>query len=323
MPASPPPDNGPFKPHRVLIGGQGHATIAKAIRERRPDLEIVSMESVDITQADLERAEVFVGFRPPGALGAMGNVRWVHSTGAGIDPWLREPGLSESILLTRSSESFGPIIAEWVVARIFAIQQQLPSLLAAQRERRWEPRKIASVKGTRALLLGTGDIGRGIATALASLGCNVTGVSRTGVSSHPAFARVCEVSELPSLVEKSDWIVSSLPDTPSTRGLVSRDLLSKCRGAVLLNAGRGAVVEESAIPEALDKGWLRAVALDVFQVEPLPENSPLWSDSRVLVSPHISGLTTTAGVVNGFVECLELLEKGMTPKWAIDRKRGY
>jgi glyoxylate/hydroxypyruvate reductase A len=131
------------------------------------------------------------------------------------------------------------------------------------------------------------------------------------------------VDRLPDLVADADWIVLSIPDTPSTRGLVSRETLSRCRGAVLLNAGRGAVVDEAAIPEALDQGWLRGAALDVFATEPLPAASPLWNDPRILVSPHISGLTTVAGAADGFLECVASLEQGVLPKWTVDRARGY
>ena len=107
------------------------------------------------------------------------------------------------------------------------------------------------------------------------------------------------------------------------RDRVSRELLSRCRGAVLLNAGRGAVVDEAALPEALDNGWLRGAALDVFEVEPLPDNSPLWTDSRVIISPHISGLTTPQGAIAGFLECLTAIERGATPRGVVDRERGY
>jgi glyoxylate/hydroxypyruvate reductase A len=100
-------------------------------------------------------------------------------------------------------------------------------------------------------------------------------------------------------------------------------VLQRCRGAVLLNAGRGAVVDEQAIPEALDAGWLRAAALDVFVTEPLPTSSPLWSDPRVLVSPHISGLTTVDGAADGFLACAVSLERGEWPTWVVDRTRGY
>jgi phosphoglycerate dehydrogenase-like enzyme len=92
---------------------------------------------------------------------------------------------------------------------------------------------------------------------------------------------------------------------------------------VLINAGRGATVDESAIPEALDQGWLSAAALDVFETEPLPNNSPLWSHPRVMISPHISGLTTNEGALAGFLECLAEIEAGKTPARVVDREREY
>jgi phosphoglycerate dehydrogenase-like enzyme len=151
----------------------------------------------------------------------------------------------------------------------------------------------------------------------------VVGVSRTGRAASADFGAVHRTETLPDLVGAAQWIVLTLPLTPATRGLVSRALMARCRGAVLLNAGRGAVVEERAIPEALDRGWLRGAALDVFAMEPLPADSPLWSDTRVMVSPHISGLTTVEGAGAGFLACLAMLERGALPRWVVDRGRGY
>lgn len=312
----------PFSPRRVVIGANAHAEIAARIRTARPELELRGAPFMEITADDLRWADSYIGFRRPPAAHDMGSVQWVHSTGAGVDGWLGQ-GLDERILLTRSPESFGPMIAEWAVSRIFAIQQQVLSLADAQREHRWAPRDISRVAGTKALLVGTGDIGSHVAAALSALGVHVTGVSRTGTATHPAFAAVHHVSKLADLVSDADWIVLSVPDTPASRGLVSREVLSRCRGAVLLNAGRGAVVDETALPDALHAGWLRAAALDVFISEPLPPSSPLWDDPRVLVSPHISGLTTVEGAADGFLECVESLERGALPKWAVDRRRGY
>jgi glyoxylate/hydroxypyruvate reductase A len=118
-------------------------------------------------------------------------------------------------------------------------------------------------------------------------------------------------------------LVVTLPLTAESRGMIGRQVLSACRGAVLMNAGRGAVVDEGLIPEALDRGWLSAAVLDVFETEPLPSSSPLWADPRVMISPHISGLTTTEGAVQGFLECLEELERGRLPARTVDRDRGY
>ena len=312
----------PFSPRRVLIGANAHAAIADRIRAARPALEVRGAPFAEITREALQWADSYIGFRRPPSADDMGSVQWVHSTGAGVDGWLGQ-GLDARILLTRSPESFGPMIAEWTVARIFAMQQQLLSLHDAQQAHRWAPRDIARVAGTRALLVGTGDIGSHIATSLSALGVHVTGVSRTGRASHPAFAAVHRADQLADLVGDADWIVLSVPDTPASRGLVSRAVLQRCRGAALLNAGRGAVVDEAAIPEALDQGWLRAAALDVFVTEPLPTASPLWDDPRVMVSPHISGLTTVEGAADGFLECVASLERGVWPTWVVDRARGY
>jgi D-2-hydroxyacid dehydrogenase (NADP+) len=316
----------PFAPRRIAIGANAHVGIAESIRARRPDLELRGKVFTDITAEDLAWAEAYIGFKRPPLVSNMGNVRWIQCTGAGVDSWMASD-LDPAILLTRSPESFGPMIAEWAVSRIFAIQLQVLELAQAQRERRWAPRDIARVAGTRALVVGTGDIGRAIASSLHALGVHVTGVSRSGILSgtadSAAFRAVHPASELANLVGDADWIVVAVPDTPASRGLISRDVLSRCQGAALLNAGRGSVVEETALPEALDNGWLRAAALDVFATEPLPADSPLWSDPRVMVSPHISGLTTIDGAAHGFLECLDSLERGELPTWVVDRTRGY
>jgi len=321
----------PFAPRRIVIGANAHAELKAYIGQQRPDLEIRGAKFTDITAADLAWGEAYIGFKRPPAAPTMGSIRWVHCTGAGVDSWLAPVELDRSILLTRTPESFGPAIAEWVVARVLAFQQQLSDVMQAQSAKRWAHREVKVVAGTRAVVVGTGDVGSAVATQLAALGCHVVGVSRTGRMSARSgphgtsspFTEVHDVGKLGALVGDADWIVVTLPITAATNKLINREILSRCRGAVLLNAGRGAVVEEAALPEALDQGWLRGAALDVFEVEPLPESSPLWTDPRVMVSPHISGPTTIPGAGDGFLECLAELEAGQLTKWAVDRERGY
>jgi phosphoglycerate dehydrogenase-like enzyme len=151
----------------------------------------------------------------------------------------------------------------------------------------------------------------------------VHGVSRSGRGDPALFTSISKVSELPGLVGDADWLIVMIPLTSDTRGLVSREIMSRCRGAVLINAGRGATVDESAIPGALDQGWLSAAALDVFETEPLPNDSPLWSHPRIMISPHISGLTTNEGAIDGFLECLSEIESGRMPARVVDRTRAY
>jgi phosphoglycerate dehydrogenase-like enzyme len=309
-------------PSRIVIGASSHADLAQAIGARRPELELRHALSVDVSAADLDWAEVYVGFRRP-PFPSMGSVQWVHSTGAGVDPWFYPQELDRRILLTRSPESFGPAIAEWALARALAFSQQLLDLAGCQGSRLWVPREIPRLAGTRVLVIGTGDIGTSIARLFSALGCDVRGVSRSGQGDLSVFRSVTPVTGLRDAVAEADWIVLTLPLTAATRGLIDRDVLSCCTGAVLMNAGRGAVIDEAALPAALDAGWIRGAALDVFETEPLPESSPLWLDDRIMISPHISGLTTTEGAVTGFLECLADVERGVTPRWAVDRERQY
>ena len=309
-------------PRRVVIGAGAHAKLTALLHERRPALQIRGRPYTEVTSDDLAWADAYLGFkRPP--LPTMGSVRWVHCTGAGVDSWLYPTELPRDILLTRTSESFGVYIAEWALSRALAFRQQIVDLADAQRRHEWSPREIGYVRGSRAVVVGTGDVGSHIARLFTALGATVHGVSRSGRSHGPQFAATSTVSELTRVVADADWLILTLPLTTETRGVIGRNVLSACRGAVLMNAGRGAVVEEKAIPEALDRGWLSGAILDVFETEPLPKESPLWDDRRVMISPHISGLTTPEGAVDGFLECLADIERGATPARAVNRELGY
>jgi D-2-hydroxyacid dehydrogenase (NADP+) len=307
---------------RVVIGQNAHAAMVAQIGAARPDLELRGRVFTEVTADDLAWADAYIGFkRPP--LPGMGNVRWVQSTGAGVDAWLEPVPLSRDVVLTRTPESFGPMIAEWALSRALAFVTQILPLAAAQRERRWAPGDIGRLGGTHAVVVGMGDVGTHVGRLFRALGCRVTGVSRTGQGDAAVFGAMHTTEALPHVVRDADWVIVTLPLTPTTRGLIGRDVLSACNGAVLMNAGRGAVVDESLLPTALESGWLRGAALDVFEVEPLPPTSPLWDDPRVMISPHVSGLTTIEGAVHGFLECLATFERGETPKWVVDRDRGY
>ena len=316
------PFSGPFAPRRIVIGANAHAELAEALRKARPELDVRGNKYTSLTAADLDWGEAYVGFkRPP--LPSMGNVRWVHCTGAGVDSWLYPDALPREVVLTRSSESFGPMIAEWALARALAFSQQLVDLAQAQRLHRWAPRDISVMRGTKAVVVGTGDVGTSVARLFNALGCKSYGVSRSGDGDASVFAAMAQVSALKDMCAIADWLILTLPLTAATRGVISQDVLSACRGAVLINAGRGAVVDEASITVALDNGWLRGAALDVFEVEPLPIESPFWQDTRVIVSPHISGLTTVEGASGGFLECLKAFEDGASTRWLVDRERQY
>ncbi|MGE0442023.1 MAG: D-2-hydroxyacid dehydrogenase [Gemmatimonadales bacterium] len=310
------------KPTRILIAGKMVADLAARIAEVRPDLELRLRALDAVTAADLDWAEVFVGFRKPPVPG-WGSVRWIHSIGAGVDGLILRESPPAGVLLTKSGEDFGPAIGEWCLARALAVNQFLADLDLDQRERRWNrEREPHLLRGQRAVILGTGQVGRGIGRAFRSLGCRVSGLSRSGAAT-PDFGDVSTADRFADVVVGADWLILAAPLTPATAGFLSRARLAQCGGTYLMNVGRGALVDEAAIPWAIDHGHLSGAALDVFTTEPLPSDSPLWVHPKITISPHISGPSTLAATLAGFLETLGQVDRGETPRLAVDPAQGY
>jgi D-2-hydroxyacid dehydrogenase (NADP+) len=311
----------PWHPKRILVSDTLHEGLGDYLLARRPDLEVRALGAPAITAADVEWAEVLVGFRPPKA-GPWRELRWIHCIGAGVDAFAFRTGRPADTLLTRTAEDFGPMIGEYALARALAVTQRLRQLDAEQRARSWQPRHPSMIRDTRVLIVGTGAVGRGVARAFQGAGCRVEGISRSGTL-RPPFSAVHPVSDFPGAATTTRWLILACPLTEETYHFLDRERLSQCGGAYLINVGRGRLVVESALPEALQRGWLSGAALDVFEVEPPPADSPLWDHPDVTISPHISGLTTIPGAGDGFLACLAEVEAGRRPTLAVDPERGY
>jgi phosphoglycerate dehydrogenase-like enzyme len=313
----------PFHPRRILISHTLHEGLGEWLLARRPDLDLRAKAGGDITPADVEWAEVYVGFRPPPRVPDWtGAFRWIHCIGAGVDAFAFRTGLPGGVLLTRTSEDFGPQMGEYCLARALAVTQRLRRLAAEQAEHRWVPRHPAQLRGTRAVVVGAGAVGRGIARAFAAAGCVVDGISRAGGGTGD-FGRVVPIGAFAEALPGARWLILACPLTEETWHLLDRERLSQCAGSYLINVGRGPLVDEAALPEALDRGWLSGAALDVFEAEPLPSDSPLWDRPEVTISPHISGLTTIPGAGEGFLAALADVEAGRVPSLAVPPERGY
>lgn len=311
----------PWFPKKVLVSDPLHEGLGPLLGKCRPDLEIRERGVPEVTDADVAWAEVFVGFRPP-KRGDWRHLSWVHCIGAGVDAWAFRTGLSPDTLLTRTSEDFGPQMGEYCLSRALAVTQRLRALEGEQRARSWKPTHPSQLRGTRALIVGTGTVGGGIARAFLAAGCHVDGASRRGEFREP-FERTFPIGDFSNAVRGANWLMLACPLTEETFHLLDRGRLAACGGAYLINVGRGALVDEAALPEALDSGWLSGAALDVFEREPLPQDSPLWGREDVTISPHISGLTTVPGAAAGFLEVLEDLERGRVPRLRVDLGKGY
>jgi phosphoglycerate dehydrogenase-like enzyme len=214
-------------------------------------------------------------------------LRWVHAASVGVNRLIC-PEL-EAVTLTNSRGVFDTSIAEWVLAAVLAHVKGLSDTWALQRANNWQYRTTGRLAGTRAAVVGTGSIGRAIADRLARLDVNVTLVGRTA-GDDPQFETIRSSDELFGVAADVDVLVLAVPLTPATTALVGSEVLAALgsRG-FLVNVGRGPTVVESDLIDALRVGTIAGAALDVFELEPLPASSPLWSMPNVLVSPHMSG----------------------------------
>ncbi|GLV48637.1 dehydrogenase [Thermus sp. LT1-2-5] len=210
-------------------------------------------------------------------------VKVVQTLSAGVD-WIL-PLVPQGVVLCDGSGIHDAPVAEWVVMALLALLKDLPGFLEAQKERRWAPKRLLDLEGKTVLLLGYGAIGRSVAERLKPFGVELLPVARH------ARPGVYTPQDLPHLLPQADAVVLLLPLTPETRRMVDRDFLARMKpGALLVNAGRGALVDTEALLMALEEGRVRAV-LDVTDPEPLPEDHPLWRAKGVVITPHVAGVS--------------------------------
>ena len=269
---------------------------------------------------------------------------WCQSTYAGVDPLFRlldqrkatSDGTTTTVpsfVLTRFAGKFGRPIAEWCLARIIAHERNFAASAADQKIKGWatsrevnEYRYLSDL--TLTVLGGCGDIGSCIGRAAQAFGMRVVAYSRsTRPSPEPGWNELS--TDLPYALQQGDYVVSVLPSTPESRDLLSGDVLSAAgrakggKAPVFLNAGRGDVITEESLIRALDEKFISGAILDVFPVEPLPSNSPLWGRPDVVLSPHVSGVTRAEDVPSLLVENYKKYQNGQDLDFVVDWEKGY
>ncbi|MFG2308465.1 D-2-hydroxyacid dehydrogenase [Streptomyces sp. NPDC048566] len=246
--------------------------------------------------------------------------RWVHTASAGVDHLMCPELAASDTVVTNARGVFDQPIAEYVAALVLAMAKDLPRTWDLQREHAWHHRESQRVAGTRACVVGSGPIGRAVARTLKALGITTALVGRT------ARTGVHGPEELDRLVARADWVVCAAPLTAETHGMFdARRFGTMQPSARFVNVGRGQLVVEEALAEALSKHWIAGAALDVFADEPLDPDSPLWRLPGLIVSPHMSGDTIGWRDELGaqFVELYECWEAGRPLRNVVDKKRGY
>lgn len=217
-------------------------------------------------------------------------LKWIHWGGAGVDALLFPELVESDVMVTNARGVFDRPMAEYVLGLIVAFTKRFTETWSLQSRKRWRHRLTDTLQGKRVLIVGAGSIGRETARLCAAVGMRVSGVGRRARADDPDFGRVHACESLPRALPDADFVVIAAPLTPETRRLFTAGHFRRMkRSARLLNVGRGAIVDQDDLVRALDTGEIAGAALDVFEEEPLPATSPLWSMPNVIVSPHMSG----------------------------------
>ncbi|HVS31852.1 MAG TPA: D-2-hydroxyacid dehydrogenase [Thermoanaerobaculia bacterium] len=270
--------------------------------------------SLELAPSIEEADVVLVGPRQPAELRAAlpqaRRVRWIHALAAGVESLPLGEIHARGIVLTNSRGLYGDALAEFAIAAMLWFAKDLRRLDRNQAARRWEPFDVERLEGRTAGIIGYGGIGRAVGRRAEALGMPVLGARRN--------------DPVDQLIASSDYLVLATPLTAGTRGLMSRQRLATMPSrAVLINVGRGALVDEMALVDELAR--IRGAALDVFETEPLPETSPLWGLDNVLISPHSADHTADSHerTLDFFLQNLERFEKGEPLQNVVDLARGY
>ena len=259
------------------------------------------------------------------------SLRWLCTPSAGVNQFLAPDAFAQpDAMLSNSSGAYGVTIAEHIVMVTLELMRRQAEYNEIVSRRDWRrDLPIRSIHGSRVTLLGTGDIGQEAAVRLRAFSPRcLIGMNRGGRNPGNLFDRVVTEDALESVLQQTDLLILSLPETPQTRGLLSAARLALLpHNAFLVNVGRGSAIDQRALEALLRAGHLSGAALDVFEQEPLPAKSSLWDCPRLLITPHVAGNMTldytVEKIISQFLGDFDRYCNGLPPAHLVDRNIGY
>ena len=308
---------------------------AERLRKEFPRLDVVQRDGYEGVEDDLREAEiVFTISLRAEQLALARKLRWVYAATAAVHQFLFPEMVASEVVLTNAREVHGPVVAEHVMALMFALAKRIAQAVRLQQMGMWgqdeiwnhRPRPRELAEATLGLI-GLGSIGRAVARMAAALGMKVIAVREHADREKPVeVAAIFPPAALDDLLGQSDYVVMAAPLTSSTRGMMNADRLRAMKPeACLINVGRGLQVDEKALVEALRQRKIAGAALDVFAQEPLPADSPLWGLDNLLITPHTGSLTEKLWERHYalFSDNLRRYLAGEPLLFMVDKRKGY
>jgi len=260
-----------------------HADIAK-------QLDVFVDWDTDHFAESMKTAEVLLTWNLPteNLAKVAPNLKWIHIIGAGVEQLCPMNWVPEGVTITNNKGAHANKAGEFALMAVLMLHNKMPALLSNQRKSHWESLFSIPIEGKTVGLIGVGSIGGGAAKQLSKMPVHIIGVTRHG-KPHEHVDEMVAIDQLDRVLPRMDYIFVSTPSTPETNGLFNRERLQSLKpGAGIINVGRGSVMDYSALAELLQSGYLSGAIIDVFEQEPLPADSPLWSAPNFVITPHVS-----------------------------------
>lgn len=250
-------------------------------------------------------------------------LEWVQSVYAGVDA-LTQPGLRRDYLLTNVKGIFGQPISEYVLGYAIAHYRHFDTYREQQTAQNWQPHPYVCLNEKTIVILGTGSIGAHLSITSKAFGLKTIGVNSSG--QHPAnsqFDQVFAIQDIDKALAQADILVSVLPKTPQTKGILNAETFSHCKEVLLFNVGRGDAIDTQALLDGLDNGQIKRAYLDVFINEPISQQCPYWQHPQVTVTPHIAAHSFPSQVMGLFKQNYAKWLKGEELDAKVDFEKGY
>lgn len=310
----------------VYGGARMLAHIGEATQARFAGREFAVLDDEAAFIEALPEIEILTGFGvPKGHWAAAERLRLIQWFGAGVDGLLPAVGLPEQVLVTNASGTHEPQLPEFVMAALFTMSYRMHDLDRQQREHTWKIAFPRPVAGRTMCIVGVGTIGQSIARRATAMGMRVVGVRRSGAPVD-GVEQIATPADRLDVIRNADVLVMITPLTSETRGLIgAEELAALAPGAMLIDVGRGGIVDLDAVVAALKSEHLSAATVDVFPTEPLPPESPLWAVENLHITPHTSGWSRdyTDRLFSTLADSVEAIERGDEPATLVDRTLGY
>lgn len=311
----------------IVINHPSADSYARLIGERFPQVRAIVAANADQLEQHIGEADALLAsYFPIEVLEQAKKLRWFQCTGAGVDSMLSIRHKVAQIAVTNVRGIQGDNIADYVMAGVTMLHWDLRGFLRDQAQRKWTPRTVAPLAEKTLGVVGLGTIGATIAGRAKSAGMTIVGSRRDTSLAIEGVDRMFGSDELQDLLPLCDFVVLAVPATPETIGLIGAAEIARMRReAFLINVARGNVVVESELIRALRTGAIAGAMLDVFEREPLPEDSPLWDMPNVITTPHVSGVPAnyTERVFSIIADNIERFLRGKALINLVDLERGY